>query len=519
MTLSYETKERLRLLGSLKEFIESFYFIRNGRPFNSPDVSARESHVDTVCRELLKLHRLETMNLLLNLPPGHGKSTFLVYLCAFAYAHNHDCQNIYISYSSELAETHTAEIKAIMSLPIYRKIFGVYIDPTSSARGDFRICHETLPGQGRTVARGSGSGITGINAGLQDARSIDGKPRFSGLVIMDDLHKPDEVHSDTRRENVINNYNQTIKMRRRGNHVGMVLLGQRLHEDDICQFMIDGKDGQKWSHVILQSLDGAENALAPHIVSKENLLIERKFNEYAFYSQHMQTPLPAGGGIFKKDCFKLLPEEPDCFMTFLTIDSAESEKEYADYTAFSFWGMYQIQINNTDVKGLYGLHCISAMQIRIEPKDLRDEFLQFYTECLRYKCAPNCAAIEKKSSGTGLISTLKEVPGIRVINIERGGNSKSKADRFLECQEYVARGLVSLPSKGKHTEMFINHMAKITANNSHRWDDLADTMADAIRIAIIEKQFTRSRDSENYDLIAQEYKRAQDSQLRFSNTL
>ena len=37
--------------------------------------------------------------------------------------------------------------------------------------------------------------------------------------------------------------------------------------------------------------------------------------------------------------------------------------------------------------------------------------------------------------------------------------------------------------------MCIEHMAKITANESHRHDDIADTLSDAIRIALIENQF------------------------------
>ena len=35
--------------------------------------------------------------------------------------------------------------------------------------------------------------------------------------------------------------------------------------------------------------------------------------------------------------------------------------------------------------------------------------------------------------------------------------------------------------------MCIAHMSKITANDSHRHDDIADVLADAIRIALIDK--------------------------------
>jgi predicted phage terminase large subunit-like protein len=506
MALSELEIEACRLQGSLLEFIKTFYFLRNGRKFEVRNVIGRESHVLTVCRELVSLFRLETSNLIVNIPPGCGKSTLLTYFVSWAYAHYHDCQFIYISYSSELAETHTAEIKAIMQLPLFHRLFKCRIDPTSSARGDFRVIHDTKPGSGRTVAKGSAGSITGLNAGLQTALDSKGNPRFSGLPIMDDLHKPDEVHSDVRRESVIRNYNETIKMRKRSTYVGSVLLGQRLHEGDICQFIIDGKDGQNWRHVILPGLDEAENALAPHIISREQLLIEREVNPYTFWAQQQQNPQPTGGSLFRKDWFKILYEEPEFLSTFVTVDSAESQKQYADYTAMSFWGIYPVKFNNTIVQGKYAIHCIDAIQMRIEPKDLQREFFDFWNNCLRHKKQPNMAAIEKKSSGTGLISSLSEIPGIRILNIERSGISGSKTDRFIECQRYVGDGHVSILSNGKHTEMFLSHMAKITANNTHRYDDLADTMADAIKIALIDKLVVSMHtNSVEYDVLSREF--------------
>ncbi len=505
---------RSKLLGSLHEFIDYFFYLRNGRTFNAPDVLGRKSHVSILCEELTKLFRLQTLNLLVNIPPGSGKSVTFTYYIAWAYAHYHDCQNIYISYSSELAETHTAEIKAIMSIPLYRKLFGAYIDPNSSAKGDFRVNHESLPGQGRTCAKGSSGGITGINSGLQDARDGQGLPRYSGGAFMDDLHKPDEVHSDVRRERVIKNYNETIKPRRRGNYVCMALFGQRLHEDDVCQFIMDGRDGQIWKHVELQSLDAAGNAMAPHIISKEQLLIEQKFNEYVFWSQHQQRPVSAAGGIFKKDWFKILRDEPDIIYSFITADTAESEAEWADYTAFAFWGLYKLKVGLTDVPGEYALHRISHRLIKVEPKDLKDEFMDYYTECLRYKCPVSAAAIERKSSGTGLISVLKEIPGVRVINIERNASSGNKTTRFLECQRYVAEGKISLLNDSRNKDEFIDHMGKITANGTHKHDDLADVTADAIKITFIDKLITRQVSASRYDELAINYSIEHNKQQR-----
>ena len=97
------------------------------------------------------------------------------------------------------------------------------------------------------------------------------------------------------------------------------------------------------------------------------------------------------------------------------------------------------------------------------------------------------AAIEKKSTGVTLISTLQELRGIQVRNIERNRSSGSKTTRFLAIQPEVAAKKISFTTGARHADMCIKHMAKITANDTHRHDDIADTLADAVKIALIDK--------------------------------
>jgi len=52
-------------------------------------------------------------------------------------------------------------------------------------------------------------------------------------LLWDDMHKPDEVHSDTMRQSVIDNYSETILQRPRGPNAPMIFIGQRLHEADL----------------------------------------------------------------------------------------------------------------------------------------------------------------------------------------------------------------------------------------------------------------------------------------------
>lgn len=482
-----------RLKGSLLEFTKYFYPILTGRDFIVSQPIGRESHHITICRALSQAARLQIPNhrLMINVSPGSGKSTLLCLWIAWTMANHPDSRFLYISYSKVLAAKHTETIKRIMQLPVYNYLFDVRIRHDSKAREYF----QTTSG-GAVAAFGSGGAITGQDAGLP------GLERFSGAVIIDDAHKPDEVHSDTIRTSVIDNYRETIQQRTRGINVPIIFIGQRLHEDDLASYLIAGKDGYNWHQVIIKSLDEAGNAMYPETQPLEMLLKKQEHDPYVFASQYQQDPIPAGGALFKPEWFVMMDEEPEVIYSFITADTAETSKSYNDATAFSFWGLYEIQSFGIKT-GQYGLHWIDTLECRIEPKDLKDTFLDFWAQCMRYKKPPQMIAIEKKSTGGTLLSLVDEIRTVKLIDIPRTREQGNKTKRFLEIQSYVAERRVSFPTLGRHVKLCVEHMAKITANETHRWDDIADTAADAIKMALIDKVLILSQANlVNYDQIA-----------------
>jgi predicted phage terminase large subunit-like protein len=480
--LDQKTRDRLevraKLKGSLLLFIRTFFPILTGREFILSKPQGRESHFITISRSLTKCFNLESNRLVINVPPGHGKSIMVCFWVAWCLAKYPDSNFLYISYSKTLAASHTDTIMRIMSLSQYKNIFGVYLRDDSQAKDLF-----TTTAGGVVAAFGSAGAITGRNAGLP------GLDRFSGCVIIDDAHKPDEVTSDLIRESVINNYKETIQQRPRGVNVPILFIGQRLHEMDLPAFLLSGGDGRVWDNVILKSIDDAGNALYPEAFPIDMLRIDREHNKYVFAAQNQQDPQPAGGGLFLPEDFPLLADEPELLATFITADTAETDNMRNDATVFSFWGLYNVKTmgRETDVKALHWLAC---REIWVEPKNLEHEFLDFWQDCARHKMPPMTAYIEKKSTGVTLISILKGMRGLKIREIERNRNSGSKSQRFIDIQPYISRQLVSLPSHAKHTELCVNHMKKITNNDSHARDDIADTVSDAVRIALMEKLVT-----------------------------
>ncbi len=492
MTIDIE-KERLsaELKGSLLRFCQYFYPLLFSRQFIIPEPPGREPHVITISKALTKAARLELPNhrLWISVPPGHGKSTMLVMWTAWTLAQYPDSKYLYISYSVSLASKHTETIKRLIQLPHYKYLFDVEI--RHDARG--KEFFQTKQG-GAIAAFGSMGSIVGTDAGLP------GLDRFSGALILDDLHKIDEAHSDTMRNDVITNYRETIQQRTRGINVPIVGIGQRVHEEDVAAYLLAGNDGYAWEHVVLKAIDSSGNPLYPEAFPLEMLRKKQEFDPYVFASQFQQDPIPAGGALFKPHWFSILAEEPKMLATFITADTAETSSSYNDATAFSFWGLYEIESMGQKT-GQMGLHWIDAVEIRVEPKDLQEEFMSFYGDCMLHPVKPLIAAIEKKSTGVTLVSTLQNMRGLQIREVKRTKASGSKTTRFLEMQPIIAAKLVSFTEGARHKDMCVNHMSKITSNDTHKHDDLCDNAYDAIKIALIDKTLTFNT-KQNSDIAA-----------------
>lgn len=465
-------KERDKLSASLLRFTQDFFFLRTGRSFELSQPLGRESHYITICRALHKVMMGETKRLIINIAPRYGKTEILIHFVAWALAQYADSNFLYVSYSLGLAKKQTKTIRSIVSMNEFRDIFEVGLSDDTSAQGNF----ETTKG-GSVYAAGADGEITGRGAGIK------GVNRFGGCIVIDDIHKPSEVTSDTMRKSINDWYFNTLQSRlNEPANTPIIFIGQCLHEDDLPANL---KKSGEWETVILPAIDEAGNALHPAMHSIEKLRKMQETMPYVFASQYMQDPLPSGGGIFKPEWFYQTEEEPEIMTTFITADTAETDKSYNDATVFSFFGLYKIKHGEIETD-LVGIHWIDCSELRIEPKDLESEFMAFYAGCMRYKIRPKIAAIERKSTGVTLLSVLKNIRGLQVLDIERTKSSGNKTTRFLEIQPYVASRQVSLPKDARHTSKVVEHMRKITANDSHRHDDIADTLYDGIKLGIID---------------------------------
>lgn len=461
-------EEKYKLAGSLLEFTQIFYKLRTGRNFEIVEPVSRESHYYAIAKALTRVIDGKCKRLIINVPPRYGKTELLISFIAWGLAIYPDSNFLYVSYSHSLAQKQTDTVRSIVAMRQFRDVFGVTISESTSAKDNF----ETMRG-GTVYGVGAQGSITGRGAGLK------GVDRFGGAIIIDDILKPEEASSSTIREGINDWYYNTLQSRVNDAATPIVIIGQRLHENDLCGHLIESGE---WEVICLPAIDGAGNALYPAMHPIDVLRKMEAANPYVFAAQYQQNPQPAGGGLFKPEWFYILDEEPKLLATFITADTAETSKEHNDASVFSLFGLYKIE--NTDD---YALHWMDCVEIRVEPKDLEVEFMEFYFKACKHPVKPRLAIIEKKSTGVTLISVLDKIRGLKIHALDRNSASGSKTDRFIVMQPYVAGKLISFSKNARHKDFVIEHMRKITANNSHRFDDICDTLETAIYAALIDK--------------------------------
>lgn len=501
--LIYDLAEaRVALLTDFLHFTQTFYKLVRGRKFDISKPYGRESHYTAIIRGLNHVFAGTCKKLLINVPPRHGKTELVVHFIAWCLAHYPDSNFLYVSASKEVAVKATTLLRDIISSPYYTKLFGVSLRPDSKAKSVF-----TTKQGGSVEAVGAKGAILGRGGGI---RGADG--RFGGFVAIDDFQKPGEAEKEVRQEDSIVRYHDSILTRRNdGVYTPVICICQRLAEGDLPDHLIRT---EKWDKIILPALDFFGNALCPRIYPAEELREMQKNRPHMFAAIFQQNPLPAGGTLYIRENLIILNEAPEILKTFITVDCAETAKTYNDATVFSLWGIYKIRHFGQTTEE-YALHWLDCVEIFVEPSELELSFMEFYASSNRHGRTPAFCAIEKKSTGTTLASVLGKMQGIKIIPIDRTSASGSKADRFIRMEEFINKKLITLPYGAQHTKMCIDHMMAITANESERRSDIADTAYDACKMTFIDKTAISMLPKTVDDgSLAKEFRAAQDKRSR-----
>jgi len=286
-------------------------------------------HQAKICDALERVLIGKTKRLIINIPPRSGKTEFaVVNFMAWAMGIFPDSEFIHASYSKRLAAGNAFAVREIIqSDPAYRQIFPwVTLRADSAAKDEFR----TKSG-GIVYATGSGGTITGVGAGKM-------RENFGGAIIIDDPAKPGEATSEVQRQNVIDWFQMTMESRRNSPDTPIIVIMQRLHEEDLTGFLLDGGNGEEWDHVVIPAMDDDGKSFWPAQFPTEMLERQEAASRYVFAGQYMQNPVPRGGGMFQRDWFEIIPAAPSGCTWVRAWDFAASEGTDSDWTAGCLMG-------------------------------------------------------------------------------------------------------------------------------------------------------------------------------------
>ena len=423
--------------------------------------------------------------LIINIPPGYTKTELAVInFIAHGLAINPASKFIHASYADTLALLNSTFVRDIITSEEYQELWPMELRQDSKSKKSWYN-----ENGGGLLAVAAGGTITGFRAG----RMMEG---FSGALIIDDPIKPDEAHSVTIRQKINMRFTNTFKSRLAQEEVPIIIIMQRIHEDDPTGFLLKGGTGEMWHHLLLPAeindeqpeynkeythgipiqYSLPEGALWPYKHTLEQLKFIETSDPYTHASQYMQTPAPLGGGIFKASWWNFYDIAPNVEYKFITADTAQKTKEHNDYSVFQCWGFHQGNI-----------YLLDQIRGKWEAPDLRIQFIAFWNKHFGSGTQTvgrlRVAYIEDKSSGTGLIQDIKkdkENP-IPVQDVQR---NTDKITRAMDMAPYIASGYVHLPKSADWLSEYLAEFSKFTPTMSHKHDDQIDPTLDAINVAL-----------------------------------
>lgn len=316
---------RLEMLSSLEKYTKAMYKAQNKRSFivnyhHKLIFEALQDVVDGKCTRLI-----------INMPPRYSKTEIVIkQFISWCFALNPVSKFLHLSYSDLLVKDNSATVRAIMMEPLYKTLFPnsqLEKEKGSSERWKTAAGGELYAVSTQGQVTGFGAGLVDDDEEVQDYENltfdaelnkmlglIGAKQNiFNGAILIDDPMKPEDGESDIVRERINTRFESTIRNRVNSRNTPIIIIMQRLHENDLCGYLLD-KEPEEWRVLSLPAIQvdettGEKTALWPMKHSVEELEKMREINPIIFDTQYMQDPKPKEGLMYSEGFRTYRPEE------------------------------------------------------------------------------------------------------------------------------------------------------------------------------------------------------------------
>jgi len=286
------------------------------------------SHHQLISDTLTRVVDGEITRLVINMPPRYGKTEMAV-ICFIAWciARNSSSKFIHLSYSDDLALDNSAQVKELVQTDEFQEIWPIELKKDSKSNKKWYT-----ESRGGVYATAAGGAVTGFGAGSTNTGE------FGGAIIIDDPLKVDDADSPKQRDRVNKRLNTTIKSRVNSRETPIILIMQRVHDEDASGFVLDNGTNEEWEHLNISAEVSDGVALWPWKHTWEELQVMRKADKYTYSGQYLQEPVPDDGVYFTKDSFRWYDKAPENLNHYGASDYAVTEGG-GDFTEHGVFGI------------------------------------------------------------------------------------------------------------------------------------------------------------------------------------
>jgi len=411
-------------------FVRYLYKENTNRKF-----TVNQHHIE-IAKKLMDVFDGEITRLIINIPPRYGKTELAVKMfIAWTMAKNPQSKFIHLSYSNELALDNSSQTKEYIESDAYQKFWKNELKPDSKSKSKWF----NLQGGG-VYATSAGGAITGFGAGVPNSTE------FSGAIIIDDPIKPTDAESDRARLVINERYNNTIRSRVNDRSTPIILIMQRVHEEDLSGFLLNGGSGEVWEHLNLPALDQNNIPLWEEKHTFEELEQIRQANRYNFAGQYMQQPAPSEGGEWRREWFQIVDKAEVPLQSLkweLIIDGAYTKNTANDPSGFQIGAKWD---NNYVIASSIDKYMEMPELLKFIPAHIASSGVEV-----------KMTLVEPKASGKSIKQMIYNETKLNISEIKTNFVNQSKIENARACSPYIESGRCIL-IKGSWNDAFLQQV-------------------------------------------------------------
>jgi predicted phage terminase large subunit-like protein len=373
--------------------------------------------------------------------------------------------------------------------------------------------------------------------------------RGADIIIADDLNDAQDALSEASLEGTLSYWNTVLRTRLNNPKTGaFIVIQQRLAENDVTGHILE-KNAEDWVHVMIPMRYEPERSYHTVIGWKDprtepgELMWPERFGEaevksletdlgpWAACGQLQQRPEPKGGGIIKREWWKLWEHDsyPPMDFVLATLDTAYTEDQMNDPSGMIIWGIFSgdvkapstmmtapvgsspdadrkpYRMNSTYSEFAPHVMCMYGWTARLELHDLVEKAVQ---TCIKLKV--DLLMIENKASGISVSQEIRRLYWRERFGVELfDPKSQDKVARLYSVQHLFAEGIIYGPDR-PWMEAIITQVGAFPRGKHDEFADLTSMGLRKLRdMGLLVRQPEREAENES----AKIYPRGQDAPL------